>query len=92
MKDDARRQAARQAAQEYAPRPESGLAMYAAVGIVLSGLALLLFGRFYDIDMLTHPLWAFGLVGVVFAGAICLWLVRSRRHKQAHRIEYDRKE
>ena len=90
MKDEKRRRAAKHAAQDYAPRPESGLFMYGAIGIVLAGLSIALFGRFYDIDFLAHPIEGIAFILLAFAGAIGLWFVRSSRHKQAHRAEYER--
>jgi len=90
MKDQRRRRAARKVAQVYAPRPESSLAMYAAIGIVLGGLSVLLFGQFYGIDPLAHPVEGLTFIVLVLAGATGLWLLRKRRHTRAHRAEYNK--
>jgi hypothetical protein len=64
--------------------------MYGLVGVVLVGLGLVVFSRFYDVTPLARPgLIVAGLL-VAFAGSIALRLFRSRRHARAHRHEYDR--
>jgi hypothetical protein len=90
LKDDLRRRAARKIAQGYAPRPESSLAMYVVIGNVLSILTLVLFGQFYDIDIISHPAWYAPFIIFSTLLAVFLWVIRRRRHNKAHRTEYDR--
>lgn len=90
MKDKARREASQEVANSYAPRPQHSLVMYAVVGAVLAGLALILFGQFYTIDMAAHPVKAAATIISIAAGAIVVWIVRLRQHNNAHRREYDK--
>lgn len=90
MKDKQRRNRARKRAETYAPRPVSSLLMYGIVGVGLAGLAWAAFSRFYDLDPFAHPIWITSSLIAAFAGAVVLWLVRSRRHTAAHRREYDK--
>ena len=90
MKDQKRRVASRIRAEEYAPRPQSSVLMYGAVGVVLGCLALVAFARFYDVSPLGYPIWIAAVLLAVFAGSIALRMFRSRRHSVAHRREYDK--
>lgn len=90
MKDPARKDASRRRAETYAPRPQSSLLMYGLVGVLLAGLVLIAFSRFYDVAPLAHPVWIGAVLLVVFAGSIVLRVIRSRRHAAAHRREYDK--
>ena len=90
MKDPVRKEAAREVAEGYAPRPQDGFVMYGAVGILLAGLALFAFGRFYDFDFSFHPLLAVAVIAVGCVGALVLLVIRRRRHRTAHQAEYDK--
>jgi hypothetical protein len=90
MKDRKRNVASRIRAEEYAPRPQSSWLMYGVVGVVLGGLALIAFARFYEISALAYPVWIGVALLAVFAGSLALRLLRSRRHSVAHRQEYDK--
>jgi O-antigen/teichoic acid export membrane protein len=92
MEDSNRRQAARERAEEYAPRPESSFLMYGVVGTVIAGIALFAFSRFYSLDPLAYPLWVVAALVLVFAGSLLLRIVRSSRHHTALRDEYDKTE
>lgn len=77
------------AANKYAPKPGSSAIMYGAVAVVLLGLAALIFGRFYDIDILAHPI----LIGVgaiaIFGVGVWLRRRRKREHVEAVSTEYE---
>ena len=90
MKDQKRRVASRIRAEEYAPRPQSSVLMYGAVGVILGCLALVAFARFYDVSPRGYPLWIAAVLLAVFAWSIALRMCRSRRHSVAHRREYDK--
>lgn len=90
MKDKARRDASQKIANSYAPRPQHSLVTSAMVGAVLAGLALLLFGKFYTINMAAHPVIVGATICSIAAGSIVVWIVRLRQHKDAHRREYDK--
>jgi hypothetical protein len=89
MKDEKRRGIARRRAEEYAPRPVSSYLMYGIVGASLAGLGLYAFAVFYDIDLIVYPGWIAGALLLAFLGSIVLRIIRSRRHSDAHRHEYD---
>jgi len=63
--------------------------MYGVIGAVLAGLLFIGFGKFYEMDMWTHPIWLVGILLLVFAGSMFLRVFRRRRHEAAHRREYD---
>jgi protein-S-isoprenylcysteine O-methyltransferase Ste14 len=90
MRDETRRDAAREAAEGYAPKPMDGSLMYGFVGVVLALLALFAFSRFYDSDLSIHPLVAIAVIATAFAAAVILRIVRQKRHDTAHRAEYDK--
>jgi hypothetical protein len=62
--------------------------MYGVVGLVLAGLAVVTFGRFYDVDALAYPVWIAAVLLTSFVASILLRMFRSRRHAVAHRQEY----
>lgn len=90
--DDARRLVAREAAETYAPRPTSSLAMYFLIGVVLAVLTVAGFGEFYSIDMQLHLGWSLLFVFLIGASAIFLWFSRMRRNNEAQQDEFNRHE
>ena len=90
MKDEKRRGVARGLAEEYAPRPISSYPMYGIVGASLAGLGLYAFAVFYDVDLVAYPVWIVVALLATFFASIVLRMVRSRRHRAAHRHEYDK--
>jgi hypothetical protein len=89
MKNEARRERARQTAESYAPKPRDGYIMYVSVGIGLSFLALIALGTFYDIDYSIRWIEALVAVALACSAAAILRRVRLRRHDEALRTEYD---
>jgi hypothetical protein len=90
MKDRQRKDASRMRAEAYAPRPQSSLLTYGIVGVLLAGLALIAFARFYDVILLAYSAWIAAGLPLAFAASIVLRMVRSRRHATAYREEYER--
>jgi len=88
MKNKKRRDVSRKRAEQYAPRPQSSVLMYGAVGVSLVVLALIALGRFYDVEPFEYPLWIGVMLLLAFAGSVVLRMVRSRRHAAAHSREY----
>lgn len=90
MRDEIRRDAARRRAEVYAPRPTDTRFMYGiiAVSMLLVGMAVI--GGFYGVDLWTSP-WLIALL-VALAALVGLLVrrLRMRRHRTAHRQEYDR--
>lgn len=77
-------------AESYAPQPTSSILMYVYVGVALAVLGLASFGQFYNIDIISHPVWTAPIIVLTILVAISLRMSRSRRHNRAHRIEYER--
>ena len=90
MKERARKNTARTIAETYAPQPKSSAFMYAVLGIMSAGLSLIIFGKFYAVDVLAHPVWMSGVVVSAITVAVILWFVRTRRHHAARGAEYDK--
>ncbi len=90
MRDEVRKEAAREVAEGYAPQPMDGTVMYGFVGAMLALLGLIAFGAFYDFDLSIHPLEAIAVIATASAVALVLRFIRHRRHATAHRAEYDR--
>lgn len=90
MKNQERKDAAQAVANTYAPKPEDGHLMYAAVGIMLAGLFALILSGFYNIDLSSHPILIAAVAVFAGVGALILRIVRKRRHTKAHKAEYDK--
>jgi uncharacterized membrane protein YeaQ/YmgE (transglycosylase-associated protein family) len=90
MKERARKNTARTIAETYAPQPKSGAFMYAVLGTMCAGLCLIIFGKFYAVDVIAHPAWISGIVVSAITAAVILWVVRNRRHEAARGAEYDK--
>lgn len=71
------------AANKYAPRPQGSAFTYGLVAIILAFLMLVIFGMFYDVEVLAHPV-AIGAGFVpVFLLGVLLWRRRRRLHHNA---------
>jgi len=90
LKNEVRREAARERAEAYAPRPQDTRFMYGtiAVSVLLIGMAVI--GGFYDVDLWTRPWIIVLLVALAAAIGLLIRRLRMRRHRSAHRQEYDR--
>jgi protein-S-isoprenylcysteine O-methyltransferase Ste14 len=85
-----RRAKATTAANKYAPRPEGSSITYGLIAVVLAVLALIIFGMFYGLDVLAHPI-LLGLGScVIFALGVLLRRRRRRRHGQAFDHEFSK--
>lgn len=81
---------AKAVAEVYAPRPQSSAVIYGVVATSLASVALVLFCRFYDLDAVAYPLWIGGAGVLIFLASMILQLHLVRRHRTAHRVEYDK--
>jgi hypothetical protein len=90
LKERARKNTARTIAETYAPRPKSSAVMYAVLGVMSAGLGLTVFGKFYAVDVIAHPVWISGIVASAVTLAVILWIVRTRRNDAARGAEYDK--
>ena len=85
-----RRENARDAANVYAPVPESSSIMYGFVATVLLAVFLWFVGKFYGLDLLRHPISiGVGLI-LIFIGGVLLRRRRKHQHNRAFDTEYER--
>ena len=59
-----------------------------AVSVLLIGMAVI--GGFYDVNLWTRPWLIALLIGLAAVAGLLIRRVRMRRHRAAHRQEYDR--
>lgn len=71
------------AANKYAPRPEGSAFTYGLVAIMLAFLMLVIFGMFYDVEVLAHPVAIIASLVPIFLLGILLWRRRRRLHRDA---------
>lgn len=90
MKDGKRREAARQEAETYAPRPQDTRWMYGIVAAAVALLVIIAIGAFYAIDMWGQPVLVAAILALGFAAGLLIHRLRTRRHDAAHRHEYDK--
>lgn len=90
LPDEHRKAKARSAAHKYAPKPEGSSLTYGVVGVVLALLAIVVFGIFYGVDVLSNPIIIGVILVVVFAFSVLLRKRRRRVHGEAYRQEYER--
>jgi len=90
MPDEHRRTKARDAANEYAPKPDGSSLTYGFVGVSLAGLAMIFFDMFYDANIIAHPVIIAVLLAAVFLGGVILRKRRKRLHVAAFKDEYER--
>jgi hypothetical protein len=79
---------AQAAASKYAPKPDGSTLTYGLIAVSVLAVALAIYGRFYDVDMLSEPvaLVLAGIAAFVFGAGIRLRL--QQRHTAAYRAEY----
>lgn len=90
MKDQRRKDEARVRAQAYAPVPTDSRLLYGVVSASLLLVLVLIVGGFYAVDPLRYPLALTGLMALAFGLGLIVRRVRLRRHRHAHRMEYDK--
>lgn len=90
MKDGRRREAARQEAETYAPRPQDTRWMYGVVATAIALLVIIAIGAFYAIDLWGQPVLVATILALGFAAGLLTHTLRTRRHNAAHRYEYDK--
>jgi uncharacterized membrane protein len=90
LKNLRRRDEARERAEEYAPRPVDSSLAYGVVGVCLAGIGIFIFSDFYNLDPFAYPLLVASALLLVFGGSLVLRIIRDRRHKSAHRNEYEK--
>ena len=90
MRDPARRERARLKAETYAPAPTDSRLLYGIIAASLLLVAALGAGAFYAVDVSRHPIALLVLVVLAFGAGLVVRRVQSRRHRKAHRVEYDR--
>lgn len=88
MPEKARQANARAAAAQYAPKPDGSTLTYGLIAVSVLGVALAIFGQFYDVDMLSEPV-ALVLAGIAaFALGAGIRLRLQQRHTAAYHAEY----
>jgi protein-S-isoprenylcysteine O-methyltransferase Ste14 len=78
------------AANKYAPRPEGSAFTYGSIAVVLAVLGIVIFGMFYDVEVLANPLLIGAGLVLVFMFGVLLRFRRRRLHGQAFEEELER--
>lgn len=88
MPEKVRQANARAAASKYAPRPDGSTLTYGLIAVTVLAVALAIYGRFYDVDMLSAPvaLVLASIAAFVLGAGIRLRL--QQRHAAAYQAEY----
>jgi hypothetical protein len=84
------REAARRVAQGYAPVPTDSFLIYAILGASLVFITLAAANRLYGFDSFAHPVITGALTTVGAIAGLTWRVVQMKRHRTAHRAEYDK--
>ena len=71
------------AANKYAPRPEASGFTYGMIAVVLAVLIIVIFGMFYSLEVLAHPVALGASLMPVFLLGVLLRRRRRRLHGEA---------
>lgn len=89
MKDKHRKEEARLRAQAYAPAPTDSRLLYVVVSASLMLVIVFVVGGFYQVNPLHYPAALLGLVALALGSGLVVRRLQLRRHRKAHRIEYE---
>lgn len=88
MPDQIRRANAKAAASKYAPKPDGSAITYGLIAVSVLAVALIFYGVFYSVDMLSQPVALFLAVIASFITGVGVRLWMKRRHRAAYEAEY----
>lgn len=84
-----RRAAAIAAANKYARRPEGSGLTYGFVAATMMLMTIIIFGMFYGLSPLEHPVVVGMMMALAFVGGVFLRKRRRRIHNKAFNHEFD---
>jgi hypothetical protein len=79
---------AKAAASKYAPKPDGSTLTYGLIAVSVLAVTLAVYGRFYDVDMLSEPVALVVASLAAFAFGAGIRLLLQQRHAAAYRAEY----
>jgi Flp pilus assembly protein TadB len=89
MKDLQLKEIARERAEAYAPAPTDSRLLYGVIAASLLIIAAIAVAAFYGLDLSRHLGTVSVLAMVAFAAGLIFRRLQSRRHRRAHRAEYE---
>ena len=89
MRDTQRQETALLRAEAYAPAPTDSRLLYGVVAASMLVVAAIAVAAFYGVDLSRHLGAVLLLAVLAFAAGLIFRRLQSRRHRRAHRAEYE---
>ena len=75
---------ARDAANNYAPKPVGSSLLYGMIAVTLAGLVMMIFSSFYRANITSYPV----IIGIILASAFISGVILRRRRRHLHGLAY----